>query len=89
MQQSNIGRAASLATQSELSDDLLNFTCFSKDEMETLFPAQSDKTEFNKLIEIVAKATDDNDRKTKIIGNINDIAGAVSKLLVKTCMRVV
>jgi hypothetical protein len=81
MEKDKIGMLASNATREEFSDELARHIRLTKEEIDALFPSQSDREELATLVGVVLSAADENERKARLIGNIGKVAGAVTKLL--------
>jgi hypothetical protein len=80
---STIGTLASAATAKEFADELSSYSTFTSAEIETLFPKKADREELLGLLQTVKSATDENDRRTKIVANIDRFASAVAKITMK------
>jgi hypothetical protein len=78
--QSVIGRLASAETKKQFAAELAQYTSLSSPEVEALFPKEQDREELLRLLEIVGSASDDNDKKARIIEHAGKIAGAVLKI---------
>ena len=74
---SDIGETAKDATDKEFADALAKYTKRDPDEAKTLFPTKQDQKELVSLIKIVGDATDDNERKAKLIARVGDVAGVL------------
>ena len=86
MKKSEIGKAASALTREQFSDEISSFTQLTKQQIDALFPTQTDREELGTLVDVVLNAADENERKAKLVGNITKVAGAVVKLLQKSSL---
>jgi hypothetical protein len=77
---SPIATAAAKKTDEKFAKELSDATVFTPEEIKALFPAQQDADEFKKLVDAVKAATDENDKKTKLIANISSVASVISRL---------
>ncbi len=80
---SPIGAIASAETTAEFAEQLSSYSNFTAAEVKALFPKKADKEELLTLLKIVKNATDENDRKAKLIANIDKVASAVGKITMK------
>jgi hypothetical protein len=81
MEKSEVGKLASETTREEFGDELARHIHLTSDEIDSLFPSQSDREELGTLVGVVLSAAEENERKAKLIANIGKVAGAVTKLL--------
>ncbi len=81
--QSDVGQAASAKTSAQFAHELSALTAFSEAEVTKFFPVQEDAEALKKLIAAVKTATDENDKRAKLIGNIESVARVVTKLATK------
>ncbi len=74
---SGIGKLASAKTKKEFADKLSSYTTLTAEEIQQLFPKKSDREELMELVKIVNSDADDKEKKTKLVGNISKVSGAV------------
>lgn len=74
---SNIGKVASAKTKKEFADKLSSYTTLTAEEIQQLFPKKSDREELMELVKIVNSDASDKEKKTKLVGNISKVSGAV------------
>lgn len=80
------GQAASEATTAEFAKELSALTAFSQEEIAKFFPQKEDADALKKLIDAVKTATDEQDKRTKLITNIESVARIVTKLATKVVL---
>jgi hypothetical protein len=80
---SPIGAAASAKTPAQFAQELAALTNFTEDQIQALFPNQSDAEELKSLIELVQSAADENDKRTKLLNSITSVANVVTKIATK------
>jgi len=83
MKKSDIGKAADELTKKEFAEEMSSFIQLTKDQIDDLFPAKTDREELATLINIVLNAANENEKRARLITNINKVAGAVIKLLTR------
>ena len=83
VKKSEIGKIASAKTSKDFAEQLSSFSNFTSAELKVLFPKKADRDELQKLIEIVHSSTEENKNKTALIDNIQDVGGAVLKVVKK------
>ncbi len=88
MKQTDIAKAASSLTQSQFSEELSSFLKLTKEEIDQWFPNELDRAELASLVDIVVNAADDNQRKARLIQNIDKLAAVTVKLLQKTAIGI-
>jgi hypothetical protein len=88
MEKSEIGKAASALTREEFGEEVSSFTQLTKAQIDFLFPTDADREELAMLIDVVLNAANENEKRARLIGSINKIAGAVVKLLEKGSLGV-
>lgn len=77
---SKVGEIASARTKEEFGDKLSSYTSLTSEEVEDLFPEQSDREELLELIKIVNSSADENIKKAKLVKNIGSVSSAVLKI---------
>ena len=78
---SDILQQAADMTDVELASQISSLTSLNNSQINQLFPAKSDKQNLLKLLDIVNSGTDDNNKITRLAGNIESLAGTVIKLV--------
>lgn len=84
MKKTKLGQAASKMTKAQFGAELSSHLRLTKAEIDALFPEENDREELSKLVSEVLQAANENEKKAKLIGNIDAVAGAVVKLLACT-----
>jgi hypothetical protein len=74
---SEVGKLASTKTKKEFGAELSRLTSLTEKEAKELFPKKSDREELVELLKIVNSASDDNQKKAKIVAPIGPMIGAV------------
>ena len=72
---------AARKTDAELASEISSLTRLKDDEINALFPEKPDKEKLIKLLEIVNAATDENKKILELKKNIENVAGAVVKIV--------
>ncbi|MBI4548533.1 MAG: hypothetical protein HY707_11160 [Ignavibacteriae bacterium] len=72
---------AARKTDAELASEISSLTRLKDDEINALFPTKPDKEKLLKLLDIVNAATDENNKILELKTNIEDVAGAVVKIV--------
>lgn len=83
---SNYGQAASAATTAEFAKELSDLSAFSEAEIARLFPKKEEAEALKKLIDAVNTATDEQDKRTKLITNIESVVRVATKLATKVIL---
>jgi hypothetical protein len=78
---SDILERSAQKTDAQLASEISSLTRLKDEEINSLFPAQPDKENLLKLLEIVNAATDENNKTAELIKNIDKLAGAAIKLI--------
>ncbi len=68
-------------TNAELEEELAKLTPLTQERLSKLFPRKRDKEELARLMEIVAASTEHNEKVAALRKNIDDLGGAVVKVL--------
>ncbi|MCY3599274.1 MAG: hypothetical protein OXN85_04790 [Gemmatimonadetes bacterium] len=74
---SKIAAEAAEETDRQLAGDISSLTTMTDREIEELFPTHDDKQRLAELMEIVNGAGSRNEKVTRIVDNIEDLAGTV------------
>lgn len=74
---SRIAAEAAAETDRQLAGDISSLTTMTDREIHELFPTHDDKRRLAELMEIVNGAGSRNEKITRIVDNIEDLAGAV------------
>ena len=74
---SKIAAEAAEETDRQLAGDISSLTTMTDREIEELFPTHDDKQRLAELMEIVNGAGSRNEKITRIVDTIEDLAGAV------------
>jgi len=74
---SKIAAEAAEETDRQLAGDISSLTTMTDREIEELFPTHDDKQRLAELMEIVNGAGSRNEKITRIVDNIEDLAGTV------------
>ncbi|MCY3700982.1 MAG: hypothetical protein OXH46_15290 [Gemmatimonadetes bacterium] len=74
---SKIAAEAAQETDRQLAGDISSLTTMTDREIEELFPTHDDKQRLAELMEIVNGAGSRNEKITRIVDNIEDLAGTV------------
>jgi hypothetical protein len=74
-------KGTSEQTNAELSSDIASLTTLKESQINSLFPTKPEKEKLLKLLEIVNAATDENKKILQLKSNIDEVAGAVLKLV--------
>lgn len=68
-------------TNTQLATQISSLTALKDSQINSLFPAKSDKENLLQLLDIVNAATDENKKITQLRDNIEAVAGTVIKLV--------
>ena len=68
-------------TNTQLASQISSLTTLKDSQINSLFPAKSDKENLLQLLDIVNAATDENRKITQLKSNIESVAGTVIKLV--------
>ncbi|MFQ5544082.1 MAG: hypothetical protein ACE5FY_06995 [Nitrospiria bacterium] len=72
---------SALETDQHLISKISSLTRMKDDEIKLLFPKNEDQEKLIKLMQIVEKASKDNEKTVELVNNVNDLAGTIVKLL--------
>jgi len=75
--------AAEAETTAALNTRISSLVRLTDKELHSLFPKKADKEKLTKLMQIVRSSTSANTQRTKLVNNINELAGTVIKLVGK------
>lgn len=78
---SPVGALASADTRTQFADTLSSYTTLTAEQAANLFPTKADRDELVALLSAVRSATNDNQRRTRVIEQIESFAGAVVKIV--------
>ena len=70
-------------TDLQLESKISSLTHMKDEDINVLFPEQADKEKLVQLMKIVNEATSENEKKLRLINNIEALAGTTVKLLTK------
>lgn len=73
--------AAADRTNERLASQMSSLTRLTDEEIQELFPKPADLKNLTRLMEIVKSAEDDNIRITRLVENVEDLAGTALTLL--------
>ena len=80
---SHIGKAASEETREAFAERISSYTILTAKEVERLFPEESDRTDLDKLIEILNSHRAEDAKREFLIDNIDRVASPIFQLLKK------
>ena len=70
-------------TDIELESKISSLTHMNDEDINALFPELADKEKLVQLMKIVNQSASENEKKVRLVNNIEDLAGTVVKLLAK------
>lgn len=74
---------ASDETDAQLVSNISSLTHMKDEDVQALFPEKADKENLIQLMKIVNQATSENEKKVRLVNNIEQLAGTTVKLLAK------
>lgn len=74
---------ASDETDAQLVSNISSLTNMKDKDVQALFPEKADKENLIQLMKIVNQATSENEKKVRLVNNIEQLAGTTVKLLAK------
>lgn len=70
-------------TDAQLESRISSLTRMKDDEINELFPSKADKEKLVSLMQIVNEARSENEKTTRLVDNIEELAGTAIKLLAR------
>lgn len=80
--ESEINQAAD-ETDIQLESKISSLTHMNEEDINALFPEKADKEKLVQLMKIVSDSASENEKKVRLVNNIEELAGTAVKLLTK------
>lgn len=80
--ESEINQAAD-ETDIQLESKISSLTHMNDEDISVLFPEKSDKEKLVQLMKIVCASASENEKKVRLVNNIEELAGTAVKLLTR------